>query len=77
MRRAPKAELRRFVAVEADGVRCLRHDPAGRAPGRGAYVCATDECYERAVARRAFGRALRVAGGNLQVDREAVAGSAA
>lgn len=77
MRRAPKCELRRFVAEERDGVRWLRHDPDGRAPGRGAYVCASDECFERAVARRAFGRALRIAGGNLRVDRATVAGPAA
>ena len=77
MRRAPRSELRRFVAVESNGVRWLRHDPEGHAPGRGAYVCASDECYERAIARRAFGRALRIAGGQLQVDREAVAASAA
>jgi len=76
MRRAPKADLRRFVAEERDGVRWLRHDPEGRAPGRGAYVCASEECFERAIARRAFGRALRIAGAQLQVDRETVAGSA-
>jgi predicted RNA-binding protein YlxR (DUF448 family) len=33
-------------------------DPAGHAPGRGAYVCDA-ACARRAVERRAFGRALR------------------
>lgn len=50
----PKAVLRRLVlddgAVEAD--------PTATRPGRGAYVC-DRECLDRAVARRAFGRAFR------------------
>ena len=28
-------------------------------PGRGAYVCAEQACFDKAVKRRAFGRALR------------------
>jgi uncharacterized protein len=35
-------------------------DVAGRAPGRGAYVCHTAACVERAFARRAFERALKL-----------------
>jgi predicted RNA-binding protein YlxR (DUF448 family) len=51
---APEARLRRLA---------LRHDrvvadPAAALPGRGAYVC-DDACLERAVRRRAFGRAFR------------------
>jgi uncharacterized protein len=52
-RRAPQHELLRFVA---DGGRVV----AGRErPGRGAYTCRRISCFERAVARRAFNRALR------------------
>jgi uncharacterized protein len=50
----PKAELLRLVAVEGR----VRPDPAGKLPGRGAYVC-DDVCAERAVKRRALSRALR------------------
>jgi uncharacterized protein len=52
-RKAPKAELVRFVA--RDGVLT-----AGRtAPGRGVYTCRRLSCYERALSRRAFARTLR------------------
>jgi len=34
-------------------------DPAGTAPGRGAYVCSTMECVERALRRGRLSRALR------------------
>jgi predicted RNA-binding protein YlxR (DUF448 family) len=52
-RKAPQAELVRFVA--RDGA--LLHAPKG--PGRGAYTCRRLACFERAAARRAFNRTLR------------------
>ncbi len=52
-RKASQAELVRFVA--ADG-RLVLGDGL---PGRGAYTCRRLQCYERAVARRGFSRALR------------------
>jgi predicted RNA-binding protein YlxR (DUF448 family) len=52
-RKAPQTELRRFVARDGRLV-------AGEGqPGRGAYTCRRLACFERAVARRAFNRALR------------------
>ena len=44
----------RFVAVD----RVLT--PGRTLPGRGVYTCPELECFERARARRAFARALRV-----------------
>ncbi len=38
-------------------------DPRGTAPGRGAHLHPSPECYEFAVRRKAFGRALRVPAG--------------
>lgn len=38
-------------------------DPTATAPGRGAHVHPTRECYELAVRRKAFTRALRAPGG--------------
>ncbi|MBV9851710.1 MAG: YlxR family protein [Armatimonadetes bacterium] len=35
-------------------------DPTGRAGGRGAYVCASPECIEKAVRQRRFERSLNV-----------------
>jgi uncharacterized protein len=60
-RKAPQAELLRFVA--RGGV--LIHAPKG--PGRGVYTCRRLSCFERALERRAFNRTLRQ---TLQVDPE-------
>ena len=58
-RRAPQAELVRFVARDGELV-------AGRTePGRGAYTCRRLQCFERALARRGFARTLRL---NVRVD---------
>ena len=60
-RKAPQPELVRFVA----------HDgwlaPGEKAPGRGVYTCRRLQCFERAVARRAFNRTLRR---TVQIDQE-------
>jgi predicted RNA-binding protein YlxR (DUF448 family) len=53
--RAPQAELLRVVA-DAGSVRA---DPRRTLPGRGAYLHPDADCLQRAVRRRAFGRALR------------------
>jgi predicted RNA-binding protein YlxR (DUF448 family) len=53
---APQPELVRLTAVAGR----LAVDPGGpRAAGRGAYLCPRRECWDRAVARRGFARALR------------------
>jgi len=36
-------------------------DPRARLPGRGAYLHLSQKCFEQAVRRRAFARALRAA----------------
>ncbi|WP_211240952.1 YlxR family protein [Hamadaea tsunoensis] len=65
--RATASELLRVIAVaEADGagsgqVRIVA-DPRRRASGRGAHLHPTPACLALAERRRAFGRALRVAG---------------
>ncbi|HEX6490284.1 MAG TPA: YlxR family protein [Gaiellaceae bacterium] len=53
-RKAPQAELIRFVA-RADGAL----SPGRALPGRGAYTCRRLACFERARASRAFNRTLR------------------
>ena len=60
-RKAPQAELLRFVAIGGT----LRHAPKG--PGRGVYTCRRRSCFERALDRRAFNRTLRQ---TVQVDPE-------
>ncbi|WP_149453931.1 RNase P modulator RnpM [Pasteuria penetrans] len=52
-----RGELLRVVRTPA---RKVYWDPTGKAPGRGAYVCPTLDCIDRAEKRRALERALRV-----------------
>jgi len=61
--RAARSELLRVTAGLVDGQPAVVPDPAGTAPGRGAHLHPTTECYDLAVRRRAFGRALRCEGG--------------
>ncbi|HET9499032.1 MAG TPA: YlxR family protein [Marmoricola sp.] len=68
--RAAKRELLRVVAgTGQDGQPVVVPDPEGTAPGRGAHLHPTIECFELAERRRAFSRALRhdagVGGGPL------------
>jgi predicted RNA-binding protein YlxR (DUF448 family) len=43
-------------------------DDRGRLGGRGLYVCATFECFDRAVQRRSFSRAARLQGEGLVIE---------
>ena len=62
--RAAKCELLRVVAgTGSDGRPAAVPDPDGTAPGRGAHLHPTPECYDLAVRRRAFSRALRAGEG--------------
>lgn len=51
----PKKELVRIVRTPEGDVRL---DTTGRANGRGAYLCASTECLNRAIKTRALERAL-------------------
>lgn len=57
--RAPVADLVRFVADPVTGHPVL--DPTRTAPGRGAHLHDADACFDLALRRRAFPRALRSA----------------
>ncbi|MBD8869082.1 YlxR family protein [Nocardioides donggukensis] len=61
--RATKRELLRVVAGSDAHGPAVVPDPSGTAPGRGAHLHPTTACYDLAVKRRAFGRALRLAQG--------------
>jgi uncharacterized protein len=63
-RKAPKAELYRFVERHGLLVRGDGED------GRGVYTCKRLSCFERASERRAFNRTLRR---TVQVDPELTA----
>jgi uncharacterized protein len=54
--------LLRVVAAADAGVVSLAPDPRHRLSGRGAYLHVDSACFAKAERRRAFGRALRVAG---------------
>lgn len=61
------------VGSDADGRPAITPDPAGTAPGRGAHLHPTPECYELAVRRKAFVRALRYAAGGAGPTTEPLA----
>lgn len=52
-RKAPRAELVRFVARSGELT------PGPKQPGRGVYTCRRLACFERAAAQRGFSRVLR------------------
>nr|WP_230416781.1 YlxR family protein [Micromonospora tarapacensis] len=52
----------RIVAIGDEADFSLQPDPARSLPGRGANMHPDPACFAQAVRRRAFGRALRVAG---------------
>lgn len=57
------AELLRVVAVStAGGENAVTVDAAGNLPGRGAWLHPDQRCLHAAIQRRAFARALRIAG---------------
>jgi predicted RNA-binding protein YlxR (DUF448 family) len=62
-RKAPQGELQRFH-VAPDGAQRGELVP-GAGAGRGSYTCPRLQCFERAVAGRAFNRILRT---NLRID---------
>ena len=51
------------VGSDTRGHAVVVPDPLGTAPGRGAHLHPTTECYDLAVRRKAFGRALRATTG--------------
>jgi predicted RNA-binding protein YlxR (DUF448 family) len=58
-RKAPQAELLRFVALDGE------LSPSAKGPGRGAYTCRRLACLERAAAHRSFNRTLKT---SVRVD---------
>ncbi|MEW1954243.1 YlxR family protein [Terrabacter sp. NPDC080008] len=67
--------LLRVVAATDEGAGesspvTLRPDPRHRMPGRGAWLHPTPDCFELAMRRKAFGRALRL---QVALDVSAVA----
>jgi predicted RNA-binding protein YlxR (DUF448 family) len=53
----PKRELKRIVHSEGQGVSL---DPAGKAPGRGAYLCDRRACWEQAARTDIVAKALNM-----------------
>jgi predicted RNA-binding protein YlxR (DUF448 family) len=54
---ADKRELIRYVRTTEGEVLC---DPTGKQPGRGAYLCGKEHCFERARKGHLLDRALRI-----------------
>jgi hypothetical protein len=66
---ARETDKRDLVRIVRDSEGYTRVDPGGKAPGRGAYVCATLTCFESAVARKRLASALRVSLTEEDVER--------
>ena len=65
-RETDKRDLVR-IARDADGYTSV--DIGGKAPGRGAYVCAETACFELAISRKRLASALRATLSEEDVDR--------
>ena len=57
-----RSNLLRVVVVQVGNAMVLQPDPQRRMSGRGAWVHDDPACYDQAERRKAFGRALRIAG---------------
>ena len=53
-------EKRSLMRVVKSPEGAISFDRVGRAPGRGAYVCKSKECFEKAVKQRQLERALEM-----------------
>jgi uncharacterized protein len=58
--------LRVTAGSDAEGRKAVVPDPAATRPGRGAHLHPTTACFDLAVRRRAFVRALRRPGERLE-----------
>ena len=54
-----RSVLLRFAVAEVDGEPVVVHDPRRALPGRGAWLHPDEDCWQLALRRSAFGRALR------------------
>jgi len=61
------------VGSDTHGHPVVVPDPEATAPGRGAHLHPTTECYDLAVRRKAFGRALRVPPGRVPAGLDSAA----
>lgn len=56
MESIPKKELIRFVAKEGH----VELDPTGKANGRGVYLCQKEDCFNKAMKKKAISRGLDI-----------------
>ena len=66
MESKPKKELIRIVANKEKEVSL---DNTGKAPGRGAYLCPSPDCFAKARKRKAIGRSLEAEISEETLDR--------
>ena len=61
-----KGRLIRFVRTPANDIVC---DPTGRCPGRGAYLCGEQQCFDRVKKGHLLDRALKTKLGEEDYQR--------
>jgi len=54
-------DKRQLLRIVKDKEQAICVDITGKAPGRGAYICKSAECFERAVKQRQLERAFKMA----------------
>jgi predicted RNA-binding protein YlxR (DUF448 family) len=69
----PKAELVRWVRTPGG----IAVDATGRAPGRGAYICAAEPCLRGAISRKGIERVLGGRPSEPDIERLLAAGESA
>ncbi|MDZ4166824.1 MAG: YlxR family protein [Coriobacteriia bacterium] len=64
-----ETDKRALVRIVRDADGYTHVDPGGKAPGRGAYLCAQSACFEAAIGRRRLAPALRASLAEEDVER--------
>ena len=65
MESKPKRELVRIAGYEGE----VKIDPTGKAKGRGVYLCRKEDCFAKAVKKKAISRSVKIEMTKEQIER--------
>jgi predicted RNA-binding protein YlxR (DUF448 family) len=68
--RFAKSSLVRFTVEDAGGARTVALDPDGSRPGRGAYLCASRQCFDKAMAKKMLLRRLAADAAHPDIEEQ-------
>ena len=55
-----KKDKRELIRIVRTPEHVVKIDPSGKAPGRGAYICKKEECFQKAIKNKSLARALEI-----------------